>query len=366
MMDNSVFVEGISDYELDSLSNSIKNVFLKSTNNLEWLSSGDTVLLKPALNSPDPYPSTTHPLSIKVISEILTEKGAKVFIGDQSGLKDVLHDPSGVIHGNTHDNYIKSGMGSLTDEFISFESEGWDDGFIHYQSNNTSSWPHGFHVTKWVKKVDHVINLPRLSSHSQAGATLGFKNMVGILRDDSRMDFHANGPFNTFIKNEAHNSSLKSIDDKSDTFIEKIVEISDSIKEKLRLTLFMATKAQTTFGPNKNALQIGKLEFAKAHIVDLKPGLVFASNDPVSAESFALALLKNIRKSIPFLYRICPRLILFSNKNVDNIDKIPVRDQKFIHHAMDIGLGQMPDNIVYNNVPDSLQSCLKEYLDETY
>jgi uncharacterized protein (DUF362 family) len=366
MNDNTVFVEGVSNSELDSLSACIKNVFLKSTNNLEWLSSGDTVLLKPALNSPDPYPSTTHPLSIKVISEILTEKGAKVFIGDQSGLKDVLHDPSGVIHGNTQDNYIKSGMGSINDNFVSFESEGWDDGFIHYQSNHTPSWPHGFHVTKWIKKVDHIINLPRLSTHSQAGATLGFKNMVGILRDDSRMDFHANGPFNNFIKNEAHNSSLKSLDDKSGIFIEKIVEISESIKEKLRLTLFVATQAQATFGPNRNALQIGKLEFGKSHIVDLKPGLVFASADQVSTESFALALLKDIRKSMPFLHRLYPRLILFSNKNVNNIDKIPIRDLKFIHHAMDIGLGQMPDNIVYNNVPDSLQSILKKYLDETH
>jgi uncharacterized protein (DUF362 family) len=366
MMDNTVFVEGISDFELYSLSASIKNVFLKSTHNLEWLSSGDTVLLKPALNSPDPYPSTTHPLSIKVISEVLTENGAKVFIGDQSGLKDVLHDPSGVIHGNTQDNYIKSGMGSINDNFVSFESEGWDDGFIHYQSNHTLSWPHGFHVSKWIEKVDHIINLPRLSTHSQAGATLGFKNMVGILRDDSRMDFHANGPFNTFIKNEAHGSNLKSVDDKSDTFIEKIVEISDSIKEKLRLTLFVATHAQATFGPNKNALQIGKLEFGKAHVVDLNPGLVFASTDPVSAESFALALLKDIRKSMPFLHRLYPRLILFSNKNVDNIDKIPIINLKFIHHAINIGLGNMPDQIVYNSVPDSLQSCLKEYLDETY
>jgi uncharacterized protein (DUF362 family) len=366
MKNTTVFVEGVSDSELDSLTESIKNVFLKSTNNLEWLSPGDSVLLKPALNSPDSYPSTTHPLSIKIISEILAEKGAKVFIGDQSGLKDVLHDPSGVIHGNTHDNYIKSEMGSIDDEFTSFESESWDDGFIHYQSKHTLSWPHGFYVTKWVKKVDHIINLPRLSSHSQAGATLGFKNMVGILRDDSRMDFHANGPFNNFIKNEAHGSSLKSIDDKSDTFIEKIVEISDSIKEKLRLTLFVATKAQATFGPNRNALQIGKLEFGKAHIVDLKPGLVFASADQVSTESFALALLKDIRKSMPFLHKLYPRLILFSNKNVNNIDKIPIRDLKFIQHAMDIGLGQMPDNIVYKNVPDTLKSRLNGYLDESH
>ncbi len=367
-MDNrTVFVEGVvSDSEVDSISTCIKNVLLKSTDNLKWLSSGDVVLLKPALNSADPYPSTTHPLSIQVISKILTENGAKVLIGDQSGLKDVLHHSSGVIHGKTHDNYVNSGMGTSDDQFISFESENWDEGFIHYHSDHTPSWPNGFHVTKWIKQVDHIINLPRLSTHSQAGATLGFKNMVGILRDDSRMDFHANGPYNYFIKNEARGSTLKSVDDKSNTFIEKIVEISDSIKEKLRVTLFVATKAQATFGPNRNALQIGKLEIARAHIVDLKPGLVFASADPVSAESFALALLNDIRKSMPFLHKLYPRLILFSNSNINKIDEIPIRDLSFIRHAMDIGLGKMPSHIFYNNVPDSLQGSLKEYLVENH
>jgi uncharacterized protein (DUF362 family) len=365
MDDRTVFVEGVkSDSGEEYLIESIKNVFLKSTNNLDWLSSGDSVLLKPALNSADPYPSTTHPLSVNVISNILNENGAKVLIGDQSGLKDVLHHPYGVIHGKTQDNYIKSGMGTINDQFISFESEKWDEGFIHYQSDHTPSWPNGFNVTKWIKQVDHIINLPRLSAHSQAGATLGFKNMVGILRDDSRMDFHANGPYNYFIKNEAHNSTLKSVDDKSDTFIEKIVEISDSIKEKLRVTLFVATKAQATFGPNRNAIQIGKLEIARAHTVNLKPGLVFASDDPVSSESFALALLKDIRKSMPFLHKLYSKLILFSNSNVNKIDEIPIRDLKFISHSIDISLGKMPTQICYYNVPNSLQGRLEGYLIE--
>lgn len=364
MEDRTVFVEGVvPDSKVDSISTCIKNVLLKSTDNLNWLSSGDVVLLKPALNSGDPYPSTTHPLSVRIVKEILTENGAKVMVGDQSGLNSVVHDSSGVIHGKTGDNYVKSGMGTINDQFISFESEGWDEGFIHYQSDHTPSWPKGFQVTKWINQVDHIINLPRLSAHSQAGVTLGFKNMVGILRDDSRMDFHANGPYNYFIKNEARNSTLKSIDDGSDTFIEKIVEISDAIKEKLRVTLFTATKAQITFGPNRNALQIGKLEIAKANVVKLKPGLVFASNDPVSTESFAIALLKDLRKSMPLLHRLYPRLILFSNNNINKIDQIPIRDMAYIHHAMDIGLGKMPTQIVYNNIPNSLKDRLKGYLD---
>jgi hypothetical protein len=367
MIGEEVFVEGIEPKnDNSSLRAAIKNVFLKSTNNLEWLSKGDVVLLKPALNSDNPYPSTTHPFAISVISKILSKEGANVLVGDQSGLGQVVQDTMGVIRGHTRDNFIKSGMGNDEDNnFISFESKGWNKGFIHHQSDYTPSWPNGFYVTKCIEKADHIINLPRLSTHSQAGVTFGFKNMVGILRDDSRMDFHANGPFNNFIKREARGSTLKSFDDGSGTFIEKIVEISDAIKEKLRVTLFVATRVQATFGPNQSEFKLGKLEIAKANIVNLNPEMVFASTDPVAVESFAFALMKDIRNNIPPLSKIFSNLILSSNENIRHIDEIPIMKQTFIQHAIDIGLGNMPDQIIYNNIPITLQKRLDKYLEET-
>ncbi len=65
----------------------------------------------------------------------------------------------------------------------------------------------------------------------------------------------------------------------------------------------MATKAQATFGPNQSEVKLGKFAIAKAKIVDLKPGMVFASADPVAAESFAFALLKDIIKNFHFYPR---------------------------------------------------------------
>jgi hypothetical protein len=70
--------------------------------------------------------------------------------------------------------------------------------------------------------------------------------MVGMLREDSRMEFHANGPYNDFITNAAKGSALSTQDDRTNTFFEKIVEISDAVRDKLRFTLFVATQAQTT------------------------------------------------------------------------------------------------------------------------
>jgi len=119
------------------------------------------------------------------------------------------------------------------------------------------------------------------------------------------------------------------------------VEISDTVREKLRITLFVATNAQATFGPNRYALEIGKSGIAKAHVVNLTPGRVFGSTDPVAAESFALALLKDTIKSVPFLPKLFQCLLLFSNRNVLELEKIPVKDNPYIRPCNDHKIGQI-------------------------
>jgi len=358
-MDSTVYVSGVDSGELKS---TISEIFLESTNNLEWLHPGDLVLLKPALNSAHPYPSTTHPMAVKVIFEILEKNKAKVVIGDQSGIRSVLHQPGGIVRGNSKENYIKSGMGNK-DNFIAFEEEGWEDGFIHHSSSRTQSWQNGYYVTRWILNADHIINLPRISTHTQAGATLGFKNMIGLLRDDSRMEYHANGPYNYLIKLNARNSSLKSNDDHSGKFLEKIVEISDAVKDKLRLTLFVATRAQTTFGPDSFTLKLGKLKFAKSYISKVKPGLLLASNDSVAAEACALSLLKFLRKSIPITSRLYERIILISSFNTGKIDELHINDHPYIKHALKLELGNLPSQIRYKQVPSTIKNELNNLLD---
>ena len=122
-----VFVKGIGrDAQEPALTTSIREVLLESSDSFSWLDKGDTVLLKPALNSPDPYPATTHPLALEVTSKLLAEHGAKVVIGDQSGIEYLLHHPGGVIRGSSLSNYIRSGNGIKRryPVFASFEDGG--------------------------------------------------------------------------------------------------------------------------------------------------------------------------------------------------------------------------------------------------
>lgn len=356
-MSSPLFIHGVQkNSEPIVLKQAIEQVFLESTSNLSWLKPGDLVLLKPAINSPDPYPSTTHPFSVSVIARILREHGARVIIGDQSGIEHVVHGPKGIIKGETRKNFEASGMSQdANSAFMSFEQGGWDEGFDHFESNQTTSWKNGFYITNWIQKADHIINLPRLSAHAQAGVTLGFKNMVGILREDSRMEFHANGPFNSFIAKAGKDSGIQTKNDQTNAFIEKIVEISLAIKDKLRLTLFTAVQAQTTFGPDRHILP-----FLSSHVVTPRTGLIFASADPVAVETFAISYLTELYKSeTPAFQKILQRILIKANGRIKELGTDRAIDHPFIKHAVKLGLGVPTADMRFTEVGDVLKERLK-------
>ena len=150
-----VYIKGLENAsDSGMISSAIRDSILKATDNLSWLSAGDTVLLKPALNSADPYPSTTHPLAVSVTAALLAERGATVVIGDQSGIEHVLHHPGGVVRGSSEKNFTTSGMGAFTSaRFAGFEEGGWDEGFYHHRSSSTPSWHDGFHIMSGRKRL---------------------------------------------------------------------------------------------------------------------------------------------------------------------------------------------------------------------
>lgn len=361
---SDVYVHGIGGKASpQELSEVIKKVFLKASDNLSWLSPGDRVLLKPALNSPYPYPATTHPQSLLALAELLEAKKAKVIVGDQSGVEHVLQDESGIIKGSSKKNFELSAGGCVSQlRFTGFEEGGWQEGFYQHKCHKTPSWREGFYLTELVQRADHIINLPRLSTHAITGVTLGFKNMVGFLRDDSRLEFHANGPYNAMIKFFARKGNLASIDDESETFFEKMIEISLVLQKKLRVTLFTATKAQATLGPDKYLLPIGNGGLGFAYEVSPDPGLVFASSDPVASEVVALAYLTHLYAGVPMGRKLLHKIVLFFNGQIRELGKQKVWDNPFVRCARDVGLGNGEIRPHYEQTPSDLQTQLNQLI----
>lgn len=358
-MKNDLYVSSVDkDDSKNKLHQKIKDVFLESTEDLVWLKKGDKVLLKPALNSPDHYPATTSPDSVRVIHDILVEKGAKVIIADQSGIEHVQHSPQKVI-GSSKKNFISSGMGkSIEDKFVGIETLGWDEGFYKFKNKNTSSWKDGFYISKLVKDVDHIINLPRISTHAQAGVTLGYKNFVGILRQDSRAEFHADGPFfqafKMYTRKTSHSNDMKNCN----KFFQKIVEISESVRDKLRLTLFVGTKAQVTFGPDRKVMR-----GFTSKTVEPEKGLIFASAHEIVAEAFAIAYIKYLYKKYAGNSRLMQKLLICMNGQIKELDKEEVWDNPFITHAQVLHPTSKKINIINidkSHLPDGISAIIKK------
>jgi uncharacterized protein (DUF362 family) len=356
------YITGVQkDTSQEELTQKIKETFLKSSNNLSWLKKGDKVLIKPAINSPDCYPATTHPLTLRTITEILQERGAEVIIGDQSGIEHVLQNKERNFKGSTENCFKNSGMCQDIDaKFVGFETGDWDKNFIKFKNGNTNSWQDGFYVTKWIKEVDHIINLPRISTHGQAGVTLGFKNWVGILREDSRVVFHLNGPLNMFAKENTRHAKFEIKDDKSKKFFEKIVEISEAVKEKLRLTFITGTKTQLTIGPDRYTMKLGPIKLFKAYEYEPDTGLMIASEDPLAAEISAIAYMSLLYKNVPLRSKLLQKLLVFLNGRIKQLDKENVWENPFIKHALRIGIGSKDFEIEYKDVADNLKSELNK------
>jgi uncharacterized protein (DUF362 family) len=247
------------DADAEAISAAVRAAALRATD-FEWLAKGDTVAIKPAWNSGNPYPYTTHPAGVAAMTALLKERGAgRVIVTDQAGVEHVRHTRD-ELSGSSRELWAEHGLfepaRAAGAELVFFEEGSFDDHFLETTPPG-SHWEQGVWLPKVLKEVDHVVYLPRVGSHILAGVTLGLKSAVGWLRDDSRMELHRD----------------------SDTFFEKIAEISATpvIRSKLRLTLSVAHRVLTTFGPDRG------------YVATPDIGLVVASADLAAHDAAAVA-----------------------------------------------------------------------------
>ncbi|MCX7796370.1 MAG: DUF362 domain-containing protein [bacterium] len=146
---------------------------------------GKRVLLKPNLLMPaEPhYAVTTHPTIVEAVGEILLEFGAKeVLIGDSPG--NALS--------NIDNLYRRTGMLSLAErkgfKLVNFSKEGI------VEVENPNGIVPTIPLTKVVKTVDYIVNLPKLKTHNFTLITCAIKNMFGTIPGFNKSKFHSITP----------------------------------------------------------------------------------------------------------------------------------------------------------------------------
>jgi uncharacterized protein (DUF362 family) len=80
-----------------------------------------------------------------------------------------------------------------------------------------------------------------------------------------------------------------------------------------------------------------------AHVVTPEHGLVIASADPVAAEAAALAFLTHLYQTqTPREAKLMQKLLIIANGSTKELGTEPIADNRFIKHAVVLGLGQVP------------------------
>ena len=257
-----------------ALGRAIREAALAATD-FSWLAPGQRVLLKVVCNSPNPYPAVTHPVAVTVMANLLRERGATVYVGDQSGVQFVHHTRQQQ-RGSTRACMSSAGLERAAvaenASVVCFEEAGYD-GYFSAEPPAGTHFKHEIFLTTRVREVDHIIYLPRVSKHVIAGSTLGLKAAVGWLREDSRLELHRDAA----------------------SFLEKCADINGcrEIRERLRLVLSVGTQVQTSFGPDSG------------HVVTPDVGLVIASENLIDHDLAACAyLLEASERSTPWRARM--------------------------------------------------------------
>jgi uncharacterized protein (DUF362 family) len=233
-----------------------------AVDDLDWLKPGDTVFIKPVINSGKAYPSTTSPLAVASMIRLLKERGAgRVVVGDMSGVGHLAQKPDGC-KGSTREFADSAGLFNPVleagGEWTFFEESGWGS-FYEELPAAGSNWRDGVTLPNVLKEVDHIVSMPRCSRHSLLGNTLGLKSVVGYMRYDTRLEYH-------------HDAK---------TIQEKTAEANTvpTLLGKQRLVVTAADKVLATFGPD-----LGR-------VISPAQGLVISSRSMVAHDMVSLAWL---------------------------------------------------------------------------
>ena len=257
-----VFLAGVRKGSSEKLVREAVRASAEAATDFSWLSKGDSVFIKPALNSGNNYPATTNPAGIKAIVELLRDRGAgRIVLGDMSGVEHIKFRPDG-ISGSTRSLMERCGMAQAAleagAELHFFEEMGWG-AFYEELPPSGSHWKKGIMMPMILKEMDHIILMPRCGRHTLAGSTLALKAAVGYWRTDTRLEYHKD----------------------SETLYEKTAEANavESLVTKQRLVVSVANKILTTYGPDKG------------YVLEPETGLVITAQSVVAHDMVSLAWL---------------------------------------------------------------------------
>ena len=176
-MSYPVSLEKCNSYKQEDVDKSIKKLINNMGGISKFVKKSQKVLLKPNIVKgikPDEC-ATTHPAVIEAIIKILKEIDCDVYVGDQPFVDDTMQAMKVC---GIYDVCKKHNVEiAIFDKKINAKNE---NGFVVKE----------FPLTHYFNKVDAIINMPKLKTHSQLYFTGAVKNLYSIMPGPRRGFYH--------------------------------------------------------------------------------------------------------------------------------------------------------------------------------
>ena len=178
-----VSVRRCDDYDYDSVKHEIEASIAKLGGLDVFVNPGETVLLKPNLltkKRPEEV-TTTHPVFVRAVADILLQHGAKVVIGDSPG--------GPFSNAMLNAVYKSTGMTQIENETDAVLNRNFG---VFAKDNPSGMIMKKPILTDMLNDVDKVINLAKLKTHAMMTYTGAVKNMFGLVPGVTKLEYHLN------------------------------------------------------------------------------------------------------------------------------------------------------------------------------
>jgi uncharacterized protein (DUF362 family) len=147
---------------------------------LGFIRPGDSVLLKPAVNSGKPYPATTDPEVVHVVARLVLDAGGVPFVADRTMF---LRSTRAALERTG----IRDAARGLGIPCVALE----DSEVAWIRHPLATHWPdRTIRIYRPVLAADHVIGLCTPRTHVRGAFTMAMKNAVGVVDGAARLRMH--------------------------------------------------------------------------------------------------------------------------------------------------------------------------------
>lgn len=147
---------------------------------LGFIRPGQKVLLKPAVNSGNPYPATTDPETVWTLAELVAQVGGEPFVADRT-----------MFLKSTEEAFRETGIRDAAEQAeIPCRYLEHDDAVAIPHPLAQHWWGDEIRIYASVVEADHIINLCTPRTHGLGDFTMSIKNNVGVVNGPSRLHMH--------------------------------------------------------------------------------------------------------------------------------------------------------------------------------